>query len=48
VEDAYTTDEDTVLTVLAPGILENDSDVDGDEMTIFLSMTLATERSIGP
>jgi hypothetical protein len=35
VADAYTTDEDTVLTVLAPGILENDSDADGDEMTIF-------------
>jgi VCBS repeat-containing protein len=35
VEDAYTTDEDTILTVLAPGILENDSDADGDEMTIF-------------
>ncbi len=35
VADAYTTDEDTVLTVLAPGVLENDSDADGDEMTIF-------------
>ncbi len=34
VADAYTTDEDTVLTVLAPGILANDTDADGDEMTI--------------
>jgi hypothetical protein len=33
-EDQYETDEDVVLTVTAPGVLENDYDVDGDEMTI--------------
>jgi VCBS repeat-containing protein len=32
--DAYATDEDTPLTVAAPGILGNDSDADGDELTI--------------
>ncbi len=38
VADAYTTDEDTVLTVPAPGILENDFDVDGDELSITLML----------
>lgn len=33
-DDHYVTDEDVTLTVPAPGILGNDSDVDGDEMTI--------------
>jgi hypothetical protein len=28
--DSYTTDEDTPLVVPAPGVLGNDSDVDGD------------------
>ena len=37
VADAYTTDEDTVLTVLvADGVLDNDSDVDGDTLTAIL------------
>ncbi|MEL7637979.1 MAG: Ig-like domain-containing protein, partial [Anaerolineaceae bacterium] len=37
VEDAYTVDEDTVLTVLvADGVLDNDSDVDGDPLTAVL------------
>src|ERR671911_657284 len=31
--DAYTTAEDTVLTVPAPGVLGNDSDPDGDPLT---------------
>jgi VCBS repeat-containing protein len=31
--DAYSTDEDTTLTVAAPGVLGNDSDVDGDSLT---------------
>lgn len=31
--DAYATDEDTVLSVTAPGVLANDSDVDGDVLT---------------
>ncbi len=30
VADAYSTDEDTALTVAVPGVLGNDSDVDGD------------------
>ena len=37
VEDAYTTDEDTVLTVLVmDGVLSNDTDVDGDMLTAVL------------
>jgi VCBS repeat-containing protein len=31
--NAYATDEDTVLTVAAPGVLDNDADTDGDELT---------------
>ena len=31
--DAYSTDEDTPLTVTAPGVLANDTDVDGDDLT---------------
>jgi VCBS repeat-containing protein len=31
--DSYSTDEDTVLTVVAPGVLGNDVDVDGDTLT---------------
>ncbi len=34
--DAYSTPEDTVLSVAAPGVLSNDSDVDGDPMTAVL------------
>ena len=34
--DAYTTAEDTVLTVPAPGVLGNDSDPDGDPLTAVL------------
>ena len=34
--DAYTTDEDTPLTISAPGVLTNDSDVDGDALTAVL------------
>jgi len=33
VADAYSTDEDTGLTVAAPGVLANDSDPDGDTLT---------------
>jgi len=32
--DPYTTDEDTPLTVVAPGVLGNDNDVDGDPLTV--------------
>jgi VCBS repeat-containing protein len=33
VNDAYTTPEDTVLNVTAPGVLNNDTDADGDPLT---------------
>ncbi len=33
-DDAYGTDEDTVLTVAAPGVLANDSDGEGDALTV--------------
>ena len=33
VNDSYTTNEDTVLTVSAPGVLSNDTDIDGDSLT---------------
>jgi VCBS repeat-containing protein len=36
VADAYTTAEDTVLTVPAPGVLGNDSDPDSDPLTAVL------------
>ena len=32
-DDAYTTAEDTALTVPAPGVLDNDTDPDGDPLT---------------
>src|SRR4030095_689829 len=32
-DDSYTTPEDTTLTVTAPGVLANDSDVYGDSLT---------------
>src|SRR5205823_6047659 len=35
-DDAYTTPEDTTLTVSAPGALANDTDVDGDPLTAIL------------
>src|SRR5213082_733336 len=42
-DDNYTTPEDTQLTVIAPGVLANDSDVDGDP----LSTLLVTKPSHG-
>ncbi len=36
VDDAYIMDQDTVLTVTVPGVLDNDSDVDGDVLTAVL------------
>ena len=32
--DAYSTDEDAALSVGAPGVLSNDTDPDGDSMTV--------------
>jgi VCBS repeat-containing protein len=34
--DSYSTNEDTVLSVAAPGVLGNDADVDGDALTAVL------------
>ena len=36
VDDSYSTAEDTALTVAAPGVLGNDTDVDGDPLTAVL------------
>ena len=36
VDDSYTTDEDIALTISAPGILSNDSDVEGSALTAVL------------
>ncbi len=42
-DDSYSTPEDTVLTVDPSGILANDSDIDGDALTV----TLLTDPSNG-
>ncbi|MGI8978866.1 MAG: Ig-like domain-containing protein [Pirellulaceae bacterium] len=34
--DAYVTEEDTPLTIAAPGVLANDSDIDGDSLSAIL------------
>jgi VCBS repeat-containing protein len=36
-DDNYTTPEDTVLNVTAPGLLQNDNDPDGDPVVFFIS-----------
>lgn len=36
VADSYTTDEDTSLTIAAPGVLANDTDPEGDALTAVL------------
>jgi VCBS repeat-containing protein len=38
-DDAYTTNEDTALTVSAPGVLSNDTDVNGDTLTAVMVTT---------
>lgn len=38
-DDAYATNEDEVLVVDAPGVLENDLDVDGDPLTVMVETT---------
>ena len=37
--DAFTTDEDGLLTVAAPGVMANDSDADGGSLTVSLLST---------
>jgi VCBS repeat-containing protein len=39
VDDSFITAEDTVLSIAAPGVLGNDSDVEGDAMTAVLDTT---------
>ena len=46
VADTYSTDEDTVLNVAAPGVLGNDTDADGDALTA-LSVSKPAHGSIG-
>ena len=36
VDDAYSTDEDALLSIAAPGVLDNDGDVNGDDLTAVL------------
>ena len=45
-DDTYATDEDTVLTIAAPGLLGNDSDVDGDPLTVTVD-TAESNGSLG-
>lgn len=52
IDDAYETDEDTTLTVAAPGVLENDGDVDEDNLASYVltqpahgTLTLASDGS---
>ncbi len=52
--DSYSTNEDTTLTVAAPGVLGNDTDVDGDPLTAVLvsgpshgTLTLNANGSVG-
>ncbi len=40
VADTYTTAEDTVLTVAAPGVLSNDSDPDSDSIIVVVGSTV--------
>ena len=39
-DDAYVTDEDTPLSVVVPGVLVNDTDVDGEPLTVVLDTTV--------
>jgi VCBS repeat-containing protein len=43
--DAYTTDEDTTLNVAAPGVLDGDTDADGDPLTAQLDTGPAHAQS---
>src|SRR5213079_900544 len=52
-DDSYTTPEDIQLTAAAPGVLANDSDVDGDVLSAVLvsgpshgTLTLNTDGSL--
>jgi VCBS repeat-containing protein len=45
-DDAYVTDEDTPLNVPPPGVLANDSDVDGDTITVTAVDTSGTTGEV--
>ena len=52
VDDVYSMDEDSVISVTAPGVLDNDDDIDGDPLTAVLesgtskgSLTLDSDGS---
>ena len=42
--DSYSTNEDTTLTVAAPGVLANDTDVDGNPLTAVLIASTSTDH----
>ena len=47
VNDSYTTAEDTALTITAPGLLANDTDVEGDPLTVAaLSVTAPANGTV--
>jgi hypothetical protein len=48
VDDTYTTAEDTTLTVAAPGVLANDTDADGDTLTVGANTNRRTAPSSSP
>jgi VCBS repeat-containing protein len=41
IRDSYTTTEDIALVIEAPGLLDNDSDIDGDQLTAVLGQGVA-------
>jgi VCBS repeat-containing protein len=45
-DDEYTADEDATLNISAPGLLDNDSDVDGDTLTVLDYDTSGTLGSV--
>jgi VCBS repeat-containing protein len=46
VNDSYTTDEDTTITVVAPGVLGNDYDPDGDTLNVTAVNTSGTVGNV--
>ncbi len=44
VDDTYTVEEDNTLTIVAPGVLSNDTDADGDPLTAVLVDDVASGR----
>ena len=44
VDDGYSANEDTALTMAAPGVLANDTDVDGNPLTASVVASPTTAR----